>query len=58
MKVTDHGGLTIRQQFTVQITDVNEIPTKVELNNNQVSSFKQNFMYSGLTLIFFGRKLT
>ena len=40
MKVTDHGGLTIRQQFTVQVTDVNEMPTKVELSNNQVSSFK------------------
>jgi hypothetical protein len=40
VKVTDHGGLTIRQQFTVQVTDVNEMPTKVELSNNQVSSFK------------------
>ena len=40
MKVTDHGGLTIRQQFTVQVTDVNEMPTKVELSNNQVLSFK------------------
>jgi hypothetical protein len=40
VKVTDHGELTIRQQFTVQVTDVNEMPTKVELSNNQVLSFK------------------
>ena len=58
MKVTDHGGLTIRQQFTVQVTDVNEMPTKVELSNNQVSSYEKLFMYSELTfMIFLGRRL-
>jgi len=58
VKVTDHGGLTIRQQFTVQVTDVNEMPTKVELSNNQVSSYEKLFMYSELTfMIFLGRRL-
>ncbi|VDH93391.1 protocadherin Fat 4 [Mytilus galloprovincialis] len=36
VKVTDSGHLSLSQRFTVLVTDVNEIPTKVDLTNNKV----------------------
>jgi len=32
--VTDQGGLTYTQQLTINISDVNEVPTEITLSNN------------------------
>jgi murein DD-endopeptidase MepM/ murein hydrolase activator NlpD len=40
VRVTDSGGLWYEQTFTIQIIDVNEAPTNIQLSKNRVSEKK------------------
>jgi hypothetical protein len=37
VRVTDNGGLFFEKQFTINVSDVNEAPTNINLSNNTVA---------------------
>ncbi|MDC8448276.1 MAG: DUF4347 domain-containing protein [Nitrospira sp.] len=42
VRVTDSGGLTYDETFTINLTDVNEAPTSISLNSNTVEENAAN----------------